>query len=242
MKPIVLAAGIGKRLKPFTEENPKCFVEFQGKKLIERYFEIFSMLGLDSAVVVIGHKGEKIRSLLGDEYAGVKVSYISNDQYLRGNILSMYLARTEFDDDVIFMDADVVFHPDLLKKLIDSPNRNCYLLDPDYDDSGEEMLVAAKDGRVLENARKLAGSGYDAVGEGLGFLKMSEPTLAVYSRMLEEAVDAGRLDDEYEDVLKDLLLHEYFGFEFTDGLPWREIDFPEDIERIRQEVLPKIPW
>lgn len=242
MKPIILAAGVGKRLRPFTDDNPKCFVELKGKKLIDRYFEVFADFGLKEAVIVVGHCKDKIMAHVGDEYKGVKVSYVHNDEFNHGNILSKWLARDYFDDDVLFMDADVVFHPALLRKLIDSPNKNCYLLDDSFDKSGEEMLVAAKNGRVLENARKLINDGYDAVGEGTGFLKMSEETAKVYGKMLDEAVKAGRIDDEYEEVLKDLLKVEVFGYEPTDGIPWREIDFPQDITRIENETLPKIPW
>ena len=242
MKIIVLAAGVGRRLGPAGQDNPKCFVELQGKKIIDRYFEIFADLGIGEVVMVVGYAREKIMEYLGDRRNGVDIRYVENDRYRRGNILSVQLAHTHFTDDLVFMDADVVFHPDLLKRLIESPLRNAYLLDPKHDVTGEEMLVAAKEGRVLENARKLSGEGYDAVGEGLGFLKMCRETAGVYGRMLTEAIEAGRLDDEYEDVLKDLLVQEWVGYVPTGGLPWREIDFPEDIEKATADILPRIPW
>ncbi len=231
MKAIILAAGVGKRLSPYTDATPKCLIEIAGKTILQRYFENFNRLGIDEAVIVVGHLKDKIRSAVGDECHGVRVRYLDNERYTEGNIYTVHLAAREFDDDILMMDADVVFHPGLLKRLVESPNGNCYLMDEGFiEDMGEECKVAALNGRVVANNRTITKE-YDRVGEGLGFLKLSKSTAGVLKGIVERFISDGQADKEYEDALEVLLEREYVGFEPVGDLPWTEIDFVEDIAK-----------
>lgn len=242
MKAIILAAGVGKRLRPITDSRPKCLVEFNGKALIERYVEMLEALGVWEIVVVTGHLGQQISERLGASFGNARISYLHNAHYLHGNILTMYLARREFTDDVLLMDADMVLHPRLLELVIHSPNRSCYLMDQrDQVWTGEECLVAARNGRVVANNRRIAVP-YDTVGEGLGVLKLDLATARRLGEIVAGFVETGELDREYEDALEVLLRERFVGFEPIGDLPWIEIDFPEDILRAQREILPSVPF
>ena len=63
MKAIILAAGLGNRLLPLTEDKPKCLIEFSGKTLLDRLLKTFKSCGVNDIVLVIGHKNEKIKNV-----------------------------------------------------------------------------------------------------------------------------------------------------------------------------------
>lgn len=231
MKAIILAAGVGRRLSPITDTTPKCLIRIGDRTIIERYFENFSRLGIDEAVIVVGHLKNKIIEAIGDEFHGVKVTYLDNERFEEGNIFTVHLASQAFDDDIIMMDADVIFHPGLLERQIKSPSKNCYLMDEGFvETDGEECKVAALNGRVVANNRKITKK-YDRIGEGLGFLKLCRQTALELKKIVGQFIERGETSKEYEDALEILLEQEVVGFEPVGDLPWTEIDFKEDIQK-----------
>lgn len=239
MKAIILAAGIGKRFKEVTEQSPKCLIEIQGKTLLERTLNALGATGIHDAAVVIGYRGVMIEQRIGTHCAGVRVHYVVNPQYDKGAIVSLWSAREEFDDDLLIMDADVLFPIALLARLVRSPQRNCFLLDASSDNSGEEQMLLTRGGRVFDIVR--GGSGdFDLVGESVGFLKVARADAPLLRTILEDMVAQGRDNIEHEEVYRVFMAQRDVGFERVDDLPWTEIDFPADLEQAEREVLPRI--
>ena len=239
MRAIILAAGKGNRLRPFTDESHKCLLQFGGKTLIRRYLDDFAELGIKKATVVLGHKMDMVRDHLSTYDGPVHVEFLVNEAYQRGSILSVATASEHFDDDILMMDCDVLYHPELLDLLVNSKNNSSYLMDTSYTDTGEECKVAAMKGRVVANNRTIHVP-YDAIGEGLGLLKLSHETAQRYRTHLLQFVERGDIDCEYENPLELLLQEAVVGYELIGDLPWTEIDFAEDIEKARSKVLPAI--
>ena len=230
MKAIILAAGIGNRLKPVTEKTPKCLIEINGKSIIERMLDSIVAAGIEDIYIVIGHLAPKIRYRVGEDYKGAKVNYIFNEQYEMGSIVSLFLAGYPvMQDNVIIMDADVIFEEEILRRLIGSQHQNCFLMDKGFKDSGEEMKIAALNKRVVQIARMLTRP-HDEAGEGIGFFKLSSICRKEYIESLKRVIEASRVCD-YENALDDLVKYVSVGFEDITGLKWTEIDFPEDIKR-----------
>ena len=117
MKVIMLAAGVGKRMSAVTDIIPKCLIKIGEKTLLERHLEIISLLGIKDIVFVVGHFKEKIKETVEKNNNGFNIKYIENEQYTKGSILSLWYARDELNDDVLIMDADVLYHDKLLRKL-----------------------------------------------------------------------------------------------------------------------------
>ena len=78
MQVIILAAGMGKRLGELTQNNTKCMIRVNGVTLIERVLDQFSKLKLNKVIMVIGYKGEELRSFIGDSYKGLPIEYITD--------------------------------------------------------------------------------------------------------------------------------------------------------------------
>lgn len=241
MQAIILAAGVGKRLMPLTNERPKCLIEIGGKTLLARYLDILEKLDIKDITFVLGHLKdmilEEIQTL--NKNKELKFHYLINEDYKRGSITSLWVAREVLGKDSLIMDADVLFHPALLKRLVRSPKSTCFLMDEDFTDSGEEMKLFAQSGRVIAISKNNTVKS-ECVGEGIGFLKLSAQHGQVLKKVLEELVKEGRLDAEYEEAIDRCLERCEMGFEKVGGLPWIEIDFAEDIERAEREILPRL--
>lgn len=239
MKAIILAAGVGKRFKEVTDDRPKCLIDIQGKTLLERTLTALGAAGIREAVVVIGYRGEMIQQHIGGQCGGVRVRYVNNPHYTKGAILSLWSAREEFNDDIIIMDADVLFPVALIARLVDSTHANCFLLDSSSENTGEEQMLFTRGGRVLNIVR--GGSGdFDVVGESVGFLKVSQTDAPLLRSILDDFVAHGRDTVEHEEAFPVFLAQRAVGFERVDDLPWIEIDFPTDLEQAEREVLPRI--
>jgi len=239
MKVIMLAAGVGKRMSAVTNIIPKCLIKIGEKALLERHLDTISLLGIKDIVFVVGHLKEKIKEIIEKNNTGLNITYIENEQYTKGSILSLWYARNELNDDVLIMDADVLYHDKLLLKLAESENRNCFLLDKSSEYAGEEMMLFVKGNKVI-GISKVSSYDCDFKGEGVGFFKLSSNDCHKLKTILEEFEQAGKVNVEYEDSLHELLSHCTVGFERVEDLPWIEIDFEDDIERAGREIMPKI--
>jgi choline kinase len=239
MKAVILAAGVGKRLWPVTQHRPKCLIEIGGWSLLHRYLQSLCEIGIRRADLVVGYKQEMIRAAVASNAYGVTVNFLVNDQFQRGSISSLWVARTALDDDVIVMDADVLFHHEILRRLVRSPYPNALLMDDSVKQTGEECMVIVEGGRVIALTKRMP-LHYDYAGEGVGFLKVRHADTPHIVASLRTFVDREAWHMEYEDALIDFFRIVRVGYEKIGGLPWTEIDFPEDIEKAERDVLPKL--
>ena len=239
MKAIILAAGVGKRLWPVTQHRPKCLIQIGGHTLLHRYLATLASLGIQRADIVVGYKQEMIRSAAEADSCGLRVNFLVNEQFHRGSISSLWVARTALDDDVIIMDADVLFHREILKRLVQSPWPNCLLMDETVKQTGEECMVVVEGGRVIALTKKMPVR-YDCAGEGVGFLKVRHADSPHVVASLRTYVDREAWHMEYEDALLEFFKNVKVGYETIGGLAWTEIDFTEDVAKAEREILPKI--
>ncbi len=239
MKAIIFAAGVGRRLQGLTGGRPKCLIEFDGRTLLSRHVQYLKHCGVRQVVVVVGFAQELVRKAMETEPFPQDISFVLNEQFSRGSITSLWAARSDMNDDVVLMDADVLYAPSILARLLHSPLPTALLMDERVKQESEECMIAARGGRVLTLSKTLPAA-YDEAGEGVGFLKVQKPDLPILLNSVQAQVQAGRLDLEYEDALTDFFNHVPVGYEKIGGMPWIEIDFPEDIDRASSGILPAI--
>ena len=170
MNAIILAAGVGKRLWPVTQHKPKCLIEIGGQTLLSRYLESLASVKIRQATIVVGYKQDMIRAAVGSHCHGVDLSYLVNEEYHRGSISSLWIARTALSDDVVIMDADVLFHREILRRLVASPYENCLLMDDTVKQTGEECMVVVQGDRVVALSKKMPEGRYcagDRIAQGV---------------------------------------------------------------------------
>lgn len=239
MKAIILAAGIGKRLWEVTQHRPKCLIEIGGRSLLRRYLESLAAVGIRRADIVVGYKQEMIRAAVAAESCGVAVTFVVNEEFHRGSISSLWIARSAFDDDTVVMDADVLFHREILGRLVSSPFENALLMDETVRQTGEECMVVVAGGRVIALTKKMPDH-YDYAGEGVGFLRVRHADAPRVVSSLRGYIEKNMWHMEYEDALLEYFHDVRVGHEKIGGLPWTEIDFVEDVKKAELEVLPKL--
>jgi len=235
MKGVILAAGKGSRLNGTLGDKPKCLLRVGDKTLVERQIETFRAVGIDDIAIVVGCQAERVQRTCGH-----RLTYVENTRFAQTNSLySLWLARPLLLDGFVVMNCDVLFHPQLLDDLVTSRHEDALLIA--YSDSplgDEEMKIKVRRGRVVEIAKTLAPD--EADGENLGVVKYGADGARVLAELLDRRVAGGNLRDwapkAFEEFAEIRPLH-VIG---TRGLPWTEIDFPEDYERAVREVLPAI--
>ena len=131
MQGIILAAGMGKRLKELTNNNTKCMVKVNGTTLIERALSQLDKLNLSRIVIVIGYEGKKLVEYVKSLEIKTKVLFVENPIFDKtNNIYSLYMAKEYMEeDDTILLESDLIFEENVLKCLIEDERDTLALVD-----------------------------------------------------------------------------------------------------------------
>jgi choline kinase len=245
MHAIMLAAGRGMRLSGGSGGlPPKSLLQLGGKSLLRRHLEALRAAGVDKLTLILGYRADDIHAELGTIGADGWVETIFNPRYREGSVVSLWTGRKVLRDrdDILFMDADVLYHPDVLRRLTCSPLRNCLLIDRDLEPGEEPVKICLREDRIVEFGKIVEGA-FDVIGEWPGFLRLEPALAAELATATERFVAAGRHEEPYEPAVREILLTgspNRFGVEDVTGLPWIEIDTPEDLRQAREKILPAL--
>jgi choline kinase len=246
MHAIILAAGRGSRLAEHNPQgNPKCLMQFGGRSLLERHLDLLLQFGIRQADLVVGHEADRVIEHVGRLHSRPDVAFHFNPRYQQGSVISLWAARETLQSgaDILLMDADVLYHPSILSRLVRSLHHNCFLLDSNFIDGEEPVKIAVRDGVMVEFRKKLDnGLHYDQIGESVGFFRFGPGCAARIAKECRRFDSEGLADAPHEEALRNVLLEQpaSFAFEDVSGLPWIEIDFPEDVVRAQDVILPAI--
>ena len=131
MQAIILAAGMGRRLKELTKDNTKCMVKVNGVTLIDRMLTQLSGLKLNRVVIVVGYEGQKLMDYIGDRYSErLDIVFVNNPIYDKtNNIYSLALAREYMkEDDTLLLESDLIFDDRMFSLILDNPYPNLALV------------------------------------------------------------------------------------------------------------------
>jgi len=238
MKAVILAAGKGLRLNGACGGVPKCLLPVGGQTLIARQLQNLSSQGIDDIVVVVGFKARDVRAVCGP-----RVQIVYNSLFDRTNSLySLWLARDVLGDGFLVMNSDVLFHPALLNRLINSDHHDAVLVsmrDKNMPPYGDEEMKARVHGDTLIDVSKSMAP-LDADGENVGIAKFGSEGARLFVHLMNTLIAAGCCREWVPRVFKEFLTRRPLHVVDTAGYPWIEIDFPEDYHRAVAEVLPMI--
>ena len=249
MHAVLLAAGVGRRLTDITGGGPKSLLPFGQSSLLERHVRQLAAAGVHRLTVIVGCEAMQVEQALGalvpDVAPEMTVTTEHNAAFRNGSAISVLSARDVLTsgDDILLMDADVLYDQRMLQRLLDSSSGDALLIDRTVDASdAEPVKTCLVDGQVVAFDKQLpAGLNYDVIGESVGFFRLSPATAG---RLLEACEQASVDDVEapYEAALQAVMLDPASAFVAEDatGLPWIEIDYPEDVDRAMNDVLPQL--
>ena len=236
---VILAAGMAKRLRPLTDEKPKCLLEVGGKTLLQRTVDAMISAGIKEFVVVTGYRENMIREFLTARYPQYTINFIDNPDYEHNNnIFSLWLAMEKLHGtEVLLMDSDILCDPEAVRRVA---RKTVPALAMQQHELGEEemKIVVDAEGRITEISKTC--SPKDAIGESVGIEKMTEEyTEAIYHELRKMILDEGLIDIFYERAFERLIPqgHTFEVVDTTDLFSY-ELDTPEDLEKA-SAALPK---
>lgn len=236
-KAVILAAGIGSRIRPLTDDCPKCLLSVAGIPILERMIRNCQRCGITEFVVVLGYLHERVRRFVNDTFPGLRVSFIINEKYAETNTgYSLMLAEQNLGGTgFVKFDADVVFDSEILRHLIDSDFQNALCIDRDIQLDQEEVKVIVDDRLRILQASKSADP-KRAMGESIGIEKISAETAKhLFTELTQMMTRHGHLQDYYEAAYERLMAQgtSFHALDIT-GLNWTEIDTHDDLAAARQ--------
>ena len=131
MQAIILAAGMGKRLKELTQDRTKCMVQVNGVALIDRMLHQIESRHLSRIVIVVGYEGEKLMKYIDTLGIRTPIVYVQNPIYDKtNNIYSLALAKDYLcQDDTLLFESDLIFEDAVIDQLLDDPRETLALVD-----------------------------------------------------------------------------------------------------------------
>jgi len=237
---ILLAAGVGRRLG---QEGPKVLAPVGAKTLLERHLDNLAAEGVSELFITIGHQGEAIRrAVAASAYPG-RVTFVENDRYREGSLISLWVQRAVLraGKPLLLMDGDVLYDRRMLARLLAAPGEAVLLVDRAIEPGDEPVKICFR-GKTIVDFRKKPEHAHDWHGESVGFFKFSPMMATALAQRCERREAEGASTTEYEEAIRDLILADAGVFEACDvsDLPWTEIDFPEDLARAREDILPRL--
>lgn len=232
MKAIILAAGLGSRIRPLTDSRPKTLLKVGGQTILERMVNHIQCCGIREIIFVLGYLSEQIESFVKEKFPNLDATFVMNDIYKQTNTgFSLMLAK-EFVQGSSFVkfDADVVFDIEILRSLIDSEYENCLCIDKNVNLQEEEVKVLiGENNQVLQVSKSIAPK--SAMGESIGIEKISSATADILFEELETVMAKNYNQRKYYESTYEKLVGNKVPFYCLDitGLKWAEIDTKEDL-------------
>ncbi|MEO8631083.1 MAG: phosphocholine cytidylyltransferase family protein [Betaproteobacteria bacterium] len=246
MRAILLAAGRGLRLQQsIGEQFPKCLLRFDGVTLLERHLRILNQAGVAQMVLALGFQSEQVEDELDRVARRLHLEVVLNPHWELGSVLTVHAAAEPLTrgGDVLLMDADVLYDQRIVTALTEGDNADRLLIDRDFEAGDEPVKVCVRNGVPVELRKQLpVDLQYDLIGESVGFFRFRENTARRLAEIVAHYVETGRSNMPHEEAVRDLLLEGGHRFDIADvtGAPWIEIDFPNDVDRARDEILPQL--
>jgi len=233
MRAIILDAGEGRRLRPLTNSKPKCLLKINDVTILEH--QIFNITEFDvkEIVIVVGYHANQVIEKVKKSFS-LEVRFVLNPIYYKTNtVYSLWLARKFIkDSDFIYLNGDVVFHREVLKRLLDSCHDNCIAV--------ERKLVSEEEVKVVlgsNNIVKAIGKNIElskAYGEFIGIAKFSKNFSGLFINKLNEVVGEGLINEFFEVALNRALKnYEVYAVDIS-GIPCIEVDTYEDFNTAKK--------
>ena len=237
MQAIILAAGMGKRLKKLTQNNTKCMVKVNGVSLIERMLRQIEAQHLSRVVIVVGYEGQKLIDYIATLGIQTPIVYIDNPIYDKtNNIYSLALAKDWLcREDTLLFESDLIFEDSVLEALVNDPRETLALVDK-YESwmdgtcvklAEDDTIAAFVPGKQFDFREK------DEYYKTVNIYKFSRSFCEThYVPFLEAYQSALGLNEYYEQVLRVITMLDNPGIKARrlNGQRWYEIDDIQDLD------------
>ncbi len=230
---VILAAGRGTRLRPYTHETPKGLMQLGKEKLIERSVRILKDNGIEKIIIGTGHLKEQYESFAESEALS---TFLNPDFASTGSFHTLICGKNVIDNDFLLLESDLLYDERAIEEIIKNQHQDVMLCSG-FTQSNDEVFVETSRGK-LKNLSKQKSELESVDAELVGIWKIS---FAIFQKLLlhhEKAQDA--LTKDYENAIAKLALNHPIYVKKINDLIWCEIDNEEHLERAKKSILPKL--
>ena len=237
MQAVILAAGMGKRLKEYTLYNTKCMVKVNGVTLIDRMLHQIENQHLSRIIIVVGYEGQKLIDYIGTLDIQTPIIYINNPIYDKtNNIYSLALAKDWLvNDDTILFESDLIFEDSVLDALVSDPRETLALVDK-YESWMDGTCVKLAEDDTIESfvpGKKFKFNEIKEYYKTVNIYKFSKHfSETCYVPFLDAYQSALGQNEYYEQVLRVITMLDDSEIKARrlDGQRWYEIDDIQDLD------------
>ncbi len=237
MQAIILAAGMGKRLKELTQNNTKCMVKVNGRTLIERLLRQLDAASLSRIVIVVGYEGQKLIDYIETLGINTPIRFVDNPIYDKtNNIYSLSLAKDYMrEDDTLLFESDIIFEDRILKSLIEDPRETLALVDEYKPWMDGTCIRLDKNDRIIDfiSGKKFDFTNTEGCYKTVNIYKFSKHFAEKqYIPFLDAYQTALGVNEYYEQVLRVITMLDGAEIEGKrlQGEKWYEIDDEQDLD------------
>jgi len=236
VKAIILASGEGKRLRPYTEEVPKCLIDIGRGTILDIQLKILIDCGIQDAIITTGPFEEKIILRISDHHPNFNVDFVKNPLFQSTNyIYSLWLTKNQIDDDILLIHGDMVLEKKLMKRLLDDPSINGVLVNKFSELPEKDFKAKIENGRIMEIGTDLFCSNCVPL---LPVYKFSKSDFNRWISEIDDFIERGLVnvyaEEAFNSISNDLILNPvYFHDEFC-----MEIDTVNDLMIARNHYTP----
>lgn len=231
MKVIILAAGVGSRIKPLTDNCPKSLLKVGGQTILERMISHIQDCEINEIIFVLGYLDKQIKNFVKKKFPNLDAKFVINDKFKETNTgFSLMLTKALVQgESFIKFDADVIFDIEILKKLIESKYKNCLCIDKNINLQEEEIkVIVGENNQILAVSKTV--NPKSATGESVGIEKISAEMSNILFEELECMMAEKKNHQNYYESAYEKIINKNIPFYCVDitGLKWTEIDTKED--------------
>ncbi len=236
MNIIILAAGMGTRMKEKTVKIPKCLIEVNNEKIIDRQLKNIKQLKPNNVIIVTGYLSDLLENYISEKWGNIlNLKFIESKEYkTTNNIFSLYLTKDYMKDDFMILESDVFFEKKIFNN-IDFKNKNLWFTDKFTINSDGCMLTSDKNNNIkkIEIIRKKLSYYGNNIYKSIGILFIGKQKQKIIE-LLEYEINSGN-----KNIYFDLLFSKYINninISIQNIFPkkWFEIDNQNDLEKAEQ--------
>jgi 2-aminoethylphosphonate-pyruvate transaminase len=235
---IILAAGMGTRLRGVIDDQPKGLLRLGERPIVEESIELLREAGVANIVIVTGFCAEAYGELVSRHAATLRT--VHNPLFAEsGSMYSLYCARDAVSDDFLLLESDLIYEPRALTTLLQHPAQDAILLSGPSD-AGDEVLVSTREGRLVNMSKLRTELGGEIAGELVGISKISFSLFRLMQRTAVKIFERSLRYDYETGCLVAVASQQAIACPIVPDLVWCEIDDAEHLRRARERIHPEI--
>ncbi len=235
---VILAAGMGTRLKDVIDDRPKGLLKVGDREIIKESLDRIGKGGIKDVIMVTGYRNDQLEQALSDEYPHVR--YLKNEEYASsGSMHSLFHVLDQVKTGFLLLESDLLYEDRCITELIESEEETEILISGRTGSGDEVYVYGDEDEKRVKGISKNQIDSLTRQGELVGISKLSQTFFRILCTYYENNLTSLK-NAHYEECISDLSLsHQVYYLKIPDVV-WTEIDDPDHYQRAKEIIYPRI--